>query len=269
MKKRFQRPWHVPDDGGVRSYNGVVGDVVYCECPHASGHVVNADGPLKLPEGCDPRVGVFIANLKTTFIGMLDAGVRLNECVVVFGQGTLGQFITQWAKLSGAGPVVAVDLNDKRLRLSKEVSGADVTLNPKTTEDIALAVREITGNRGADVAIEVSASDRALNEAIRTVCYCGRVIVLSWYPGALANVFPGNEFHMNRVQLICSQTCGIGPVLSNRWSEPRVLQTVLEHLPTLNLEPLISHEIDIDDAAKAYKMIDEGQKDVMQIILKY
>lgn len=245
------------------------GTVVYCEAPHGSGHVVRADEIVALPRDLDPKLGVFLANLQTTFIGVLDAGLRLNECLTVFGQGILGQFIVQWAKLSGAKPVVAVDLNDRRLRHSVRTSGADIALNPKQTADIAQEIRKLTSNRGADIAIEVSASDVALHEAIRTVCYNGRVVVLSWYPGAWKNVFPGREFHHNRIQLICSQTGGIAPEFSNRWSHARVRSVVLERMPELALAPLISHEVNVEDAAEAYRMIDEGREDVMQVVFKY
>ncbi len=245
------------------------GDVVYCEAPHGSGHVVKAEELIVLPRGLDPKLGVFLANLRTTFIGVLDAGLHLHDCVAVFGQGILGQFVVQWAKLSGARPVVALDLNDRRLRHSTETSGADVALNPKRTADVALEIRKLTNNRGADVVVEVSASDAALHEAIRTVCYNGKVVVLSWYPGALKNVFPGREFHHNRVQLICSQTGGIAPEFSNRWSHSRVTAAVLERMPEFHLAPLISHEVNVEDAAEAYRMIDEGREDVMQVVLKY
>ncbi|MDD5708336.1 MAG: zinc-binding dehydrogenase, partial [Kiritimatiellae bacterium] len=147
--------------------------------------------------------------------------------------------------------------------------GADVTFNPATTGDVALAIRELTGNRGADVAIEVSASDRALNEAIRTVGFSGKVIVLSWYPGSLGNVFPGREFHHNRVRLICSQTGAICPELAHRWTEDRVTEVVLDSMSGMKLDPLVSHVLNIDDAAEAYKMIDEGREDIMQVVLKY
>ena len=150
------------------------GDVVFSFAPHQSAHVLPAGSVFKLPEGIDPRSGVLTAVLNTTFNGILDADLHLGECVVVFGQSVLGQLTVQWAKLSGASPVIAVDLIEKRLEISKRVSGADLVFNAGEVKDIAMAVRELTDDRGADVVFEFSASDRALNEAIRTVCYNGQ-----------------------------------------------------------------------------------------------
>ena len=245
------------------------GDVVFSFAPHQSAHVLPAGSVSKLPEGIDPRAGVLTAVLNTTFNGILDADLHLGECVVVFGQGVLGQLTVQWAKLSGASPVIAVDLIEKRLEISKRVSGADLIFNAGEVKDIAMAVRALTDNRGADVVFEFSASDRALNEAIRTVCYNGKVIVMSWYAGALANVYPGAEFHHNRIQLISSQISGISPELSHRWSAARRMEAVLSLMPKLNLEGLITDVVDLEDAAAAYEMIDKRPEGILQVVLDY
>ena len=245
------------------------GDVVFSFAPHQSAHVLPTGSVSKLPKGLDPRAGVLTAVLNTTFNGILDADLHLGECVVVFGQGVLGQLTVQWAKLSGASPVIAVDLIEKRLEISKRVSGADLVFNAGEERDIAMAVRELTDDRGADVVFEFSASDRALNEAIRTACYNGKVIVMSWYAGALANVYPGAEFHHNRIQLISSQIAGISPELSHRWTAARRMEAVLSLMPKLNLEGLITDVVDLEGAAAAYEMIDKRPQDILQIVLDY
>lgn len=245
------------------------GDLVFCYGPHQSGHVLPARAVVKLPQGIAPEVGVLLANLNTTFNGVLDADLHLQECVVIFGQGVLGQLAVQWAKLSGASPVIAVDLLEKRLGISKQVSGADMVFNPARTEDIGMAVRKLTNNRGADVVFELSASDRALNEAIRAVCYNGKVIVLSWYPGTLPNVYLGREFHHNRIQLICSQTGGIRPELSHRWSLSRRMAAVLALMPQLRLQELITNVVEHQNVSEAYTLIDEHPEEIMQVVLKY
>ena len=252
---------------GVKEFDE--GDVVFSFAPHQSAHVLPVGSVFKLPEGIDPRAGVLTAVLNTTFNGMLDADLHLGECVVVFGQGVLGQLTVQWAKLSGASPVIAVDLIEKRLEISRRVSGADIVYNAGEVRDIAMAVRELTDNRGADVVFEFSASDRALNEAIRTACYNGKVIVMSWYAGSLDNVYLGAEFHHNRIQLISSQIAGFSPELSHRWTAARRMQAVLSLMPKLNLDGLITDVVDLENAAAAYKLIDKHPEGILQVVLDY
>ena len=205
------------------------GDVVFCYAPHQTGHVLSERAVIKLPPDVDPAVAVLLANLNTTFNGILDADLHPLECAVVFGQGVLGQLLVQWAKLTGAAPVVAVDTIDRRLELSQHVSGADIVFNPLRTADVAMAVRKLTEYRGADVV----------------------------------------EYHHNRVQVVCSQTGGIRPELSHRWSLARRMQAVLAAMPRLNLRGLLTNIVDYRDGPTAYEMVDKRPQEVLQVVLKY
>lgn len=245
------------------------GDLVFCYAPPQTAHVLPARAVIKLPANVAPEEGIFLASLNTTFNGILDADLHPQECVVVFGQGVLGQLTVQWAKMQAASPVIAVDMIDRRLQMAKSVSGADLTMNPAQVEDVALAIHQITDNRGADTVFDLSASDRALHEAIRTVCYNGKVMVMSWYAGALPNVYLGREFHHNRVQLICSQVGAIRPELSHRWSVARRMQAVLALMPRLRLKDLITQVVDFREAASAYELVDKHPEDVLQVVLRY
>ncbi|MBZ4152182.1 hypothetical protein JYG46_23315, partial [Escherichia fergusonii] len=67
-----------------------------------------------------------------------------------------------------------------------------------------------------------------------------RVVAMGFFQGELAGVRLGEEFHHNRVQLICSQISGVAPEASYRWSKPRLWRTAVElqHRGVLNLLPL-------------------------------
>lgn len=244
------------------------GDIVYTYCSHETGCVVDEQSVMKLDKGLSPEAGIFVANINTAYNGILDAGINLGETVVIFGQGVVGLLAVQLAKMSGASCVVAVDLIPERLKLSKKI-GADITLNPKECKDVAMEIRKLTNNRGADVAIELSGSDRGLNEAIRVVGLQGTVIVMSWYPGALEHVYLAGEFHHNRIKLKCSQVGFIAPELTPRWTVERRSKIALDLLNKLKLKELISHKIKFEEAAKAYELIDKHPEEVVQIVLEY
>lgn len=71
---------------------------------------------------------------------------------MIVGQGGIGLFWTQLLRLRGAGTIIAVDLNDRRLDVARQV-GATETINPRR-DDVAAVVRELTKGQGADVVIE-------------------------------------------------------------------------------------------------------------------
>ena len=127
--------------------------------------------------------------------------------------------------------------------------GADRVLDP-TAGSVAERIKSETGGRGADVCIEVSGAAPALAEAIRTVAYSSRVVAMGFFQGEARGLSLGEEFHHNRIELICSQISGVGPAISHRWNKLRLWQTAvrLQHEKRLNLLPLITHTVPFADA---------------------
>lgn len=243
-------------------------DVIFSSQSHQTESIVKASDATKLPKDVDPVLGVFIANVNTTFNGILDSHINLGETVTIFGCGLLGQLLIQQAKLSGAAQIIAIDMLDKRLDIAL-ASGADIVLNPTKEKDIALKIRRLTNNIGSDVVIDVSGSDKALNEAIRTAAFQGTVVAMSWYQGGASNLFLGDEFHHNRITIKCSQAGSVDLTLSHRWNDQRRINTVLKLLKILKLKELISHRFDFTEIASAYELIDQHPEEVLQVAVEY
>jgi len=93
----------------------------------------------------------------------------------VIGLGLLGIFSVQFCALSGANPVIAVDLSAERRALALEL-GADYALDPYDP-DFAKTVKEITDG-GANVAIEVTGFGKALDGVLDCMAKFGRVALL-------------------------------------------------------------------------------------------
>lgn len=242
-----------------------VGDIVYSFTPHSSAAVVAAASVFVLPHLEDPRVGVLNANVNTAYNGVLDAHPNLGDVVVVSGLGVIGLIVVQLLSRLGVR-VIAIDGMAERRSLA-ERWGAEVTLEPGI--EVAREVRRLTNNRGADIVIEVSGASPALNEAIRTVGYCGKVIALSWYGGTFESLSLVGEFHHNRPQIIASQVGGLSPQLGPLWSLERRQGVVANLMQSLDLRPLLTHEIDIEDAAQAYELVDSRPDDLVQCVLTY
>ncbi len=242
------------------------GDVVFGGLPHQAEVVADQERLIKLPIGLDPQSGVFLMNTRTTYNGILDANVHLGETVVVFGLGVLGQLLAQMARLSGAGQVIVVDPIAGRRELSLKL-GADAALDPQAG-DVALAVRQMTAKRGADVVIEVSGTHAGLREAIRTVAPRGTVVGMGFYQGEGA-LNLGAEYHHNWVDLRCSQAGSIHPSLSHRWTPRRLTLAAAGLLPRLALAPLVTHVFEFERAPEAYALVDRHAEETMQVVLRY
>lgn len=237
---------------------------------HRTYYVANMDyvRPRLMPEGAEPIFGIFSHLGAIALNGVHDAHIGLGDTVAVFGMGALGQIVALMARRSGAR-VIAVDLHDSRLEMAKQL-GADVTLNAGR-DNPAEAIKALTGGLGADVCIEVSGSTQALHEAIRAVAYSARVVAMGFFQGEAHGLYLGDEFHHNRIQLICSQISGVAPERSNRWNKLRLWQTAvrLQAEGWLDLRPIITHRAPFEAAADLYALLDQRPQDVVHAVLEF
>ena len=252
-------------DTGSGVENLSPGDPVFVHHPHQEVFVIPAQMPVRLPDDLDPVLGVFSANLETALNIVHDTPVRLGEHALIFGQGVVGILVALLLKLAGAGSVLVVDPLEERRELAL-AAGADDALAPGRLNE---RVMEITGGRGADVAVETSGSGAALQSAIDTVATEGTVVVASWYGTKPVTLALGGHFHRGRVRLKSSQVGRLNPALAPRWDRPRRMETVIGLLGRLKLKELISHRIPFEEAPEAYVMLDERPEEALQVIFTY
>lgn len=221
-----------------------------------------------MPAGLRPVAGIFAKIGAIAQNAMLDADIHVGETVVVFGAGVPGQIVAQLARLNGAR-VICVDLSAERRETAVRL-GATTALDP-AEGDVGERVRAVTGNRGADVVIEMSGSYHALHEAVRTAAYSSRVVVSGFFQGEAAPVRLGEEFHHNRISIIGSQISGVAPAHQHRWDELRMSTTVLElELEgRLRMTELITHTVPAERAPEAFAMLDRGTEPALQVVLDY
>jgi 2-desacetyl-2-hydroxyethyl bacteriochlorophyllide A dehydrogenase len=243
-----------------------VDDVVFAHHPHQTEYVVPADFPLRLPKGLPADRGVLAANLETAATVVMDAHPRLDEAVLVVGQGVVGLLVTMLLKRTGARPVIAVDLHARR-RDAAIRAGADHALEPD--DRLVSEVSELTDGRGVDVAIEASGSPAALQSCVDTAAFGGTVVVASWYGSREVNVALGGAFHRRRLRIISSQVSTLDPSLSPRWSRERRTNLVRSLLTEMTLEDLISHRFPFDAAASAYELLEAKPEECLQVVLDY
>lgn len=243
------------------------GDTVFALHPHQDVFVAPTDFVVRLPDGLDPLLGLFVANLETAVGVVHDAPLHLGETALVFGQGVVGSLVARLLKLAGATRVLVVDPAEKRRRLALD-AGADGAFEPG--EDLEARVRAASGaGRGADVAVEASGSGAALGAAVDCVADEGTVVVASWYGAKPVSLPLGGRFHRGRVRLRSSQVGRLNPELGPRWDRARRMGTVLDLLPRLRLRDLVTHRIPFARAPEAYRMLDERPEDALQVVFTH
>lgn len=248
-----------------------LGDLIYGTWGHRSHHVTKDDYAAAriLPQGLEPILGIFSQIGAIALNGVHDAAMRIGETVAVFGLGVPGQIVGQLSRRSGVG-VIGIDLLPERIELARSTGAIDVGINA-TEGSVAEQISELTAGKGADVAIEASGSTHALHEAVRAVAYSARVVALGFFQGDGVGLFLGEEFHHNRVNIVCSQISGVAPELSYRWDRLRLVHTAmrLQEEAVLHLKPLISHVFPYTQAAEAFNKLDQEPAGLMQAVLNF
>ncbi|MTV85480.1 zinc-binding dehydrogenase, partial [Streptococcus pneumoniae] len=106
--------------------------------------IVTADYAVKVPEGLDPAQASSITCAGvTTYKAIKEAKVEPGQWVVLYGAGGLGNLAVQYAKKVFNAHVIAVDINNDKLALAKEV-GADIVINGLEVEDVPGLIKEKT-----------------------------------------------------------------------------------------------------------------------------
>mgnify|MGYP005809676497 FL=1 len=212
-----------------------------------------------IPDGLsDEQVLMCPDIMSTGFKGAENANIRIGDTVVVFAQGPIGLCATAGARLLGATTIIAVDGNDHRLGISKQL-GADVTLNFKTC-DVVDEVMKLTGGRGADSAIEALGTQGTFESALRVLKPGGTLSSLGVYSTDLT--IPLSAF-----------AAGLGDHRINTALCPggkermRRLMNVLA-ANRLGLEVLVTHHYALDDIVAAYDLFAHQRDGVLKVAIK-
>ena len=246
-----------------------VGDVVHGIWGHRSEAVVPADAVrARLWTADDAISGTFARVGSIALNAVLAAEARLGDRVAVFGQGVIGLLATRLATVAGAD-VIAVDTLPRRLEAAREMGALEVVA-ADVEGGAGPAVRDWASG-GVDSAIELSGSDRALHEAVRSVVVDGTVVASGFYQGGAANLRLGEEFHHNRVRIVASQISGTPVGLGPRWDQPRLVTTFMDQVRRgrVDVRSLVTDVVEAADVASIFRRLDEGDPEILQAVLRF
>lgn len=132
--------------------------------------VVSENRVTKVPAELDPESGVLYGCALTTAFGCLanDARLKPGESVVVLGAGGVGLAVVLAAHLTGAHPIVAVDLQAHKLEAARRYGATQVYTS---ADAVAL-------DGGADVVIENTGVPSVMSTAYRLAGPQGRVVLV-------------------------------------------------------------------------------------------
>lgn len=127
---------------------------------------------FRLPDEIPFEQGAILMCSSATSLHALNKGrLRAGETVAIFGIGGLGISALQLARHLGAAEVYAVDINPRKLELAKGFGAIPVNA---TVRDPVEQIRELTHQRGVDVALELVGLPLTMHQAVQSLAVLGR-----------------------------------------------------------------------------------------------
>ncbi len=223
-------------------------------------------GLLAVPEDIPPSDAVFLANTETAVNLSHDAAPLLGERVLVLGQGTVGLLTSSLLARFPLGCLVTADLHPVRREASAQV-GVTAVLDPADLDFVERA-RSYTQGMGFDVVLELTGNPKALDHAVASTAYSGRIIVGSWYGRKPLALDLGGRFHRSRIRMLASQVSTIAPELSGRWDKQRRFDVAWEAIRRIQPSRWITHRFAFERADEAYRLLDSVPQTTIQVVLE-
>ena len=176
------------------------------------------------------------------------AGEIAAKTVAITGCGPIGLFAIAVARAVGATTVFAIEVNEHRRRVAKQMK-ADYALDP-SKEDVTAIVMEKTGGLGVDVVLEMAGHPDAIRTAFDIVRRGGRISLLG---------LTAKPISLNFSEDIIFKGITIQGINGRRMYQTWFQMTALLKAGKLDLHPVITDKIPMTDFSKAMERLKTGE----------
>ena len=206
---------------------------------------------FKLPDTVSLKSGSLFEPAAVGIHGIDEAKIQAGDTVLVCGSGPIGLVAVQAAFASGAAKVIALDINDHRLRRAERYGA--IGLNPSREKNLAERVREICPHTGgADVALELTGAAAVYEFLFDLIRLEGRLVTIGHSGAVSIDVTNGINLRGLSIKGIFGRK-----IWKNWWQLMRLLET-----NRIDIEGVITHEFPLAQFEKALTL----QGDVGKVV---
>lgn len=188
-------------------------------------------------------------------------GVTRDDTVAVIGCGGVGDAAIAGSRLVGARRIIAVDTDDSKLEWAREF-GATHTINPREVDDVVQAIRNLTGEFGADVVIDAVGRPETWMQAFYARDLAGTVVLVGVPTPDMRLDVPLIDFFSRGGSL---KSSWYGDCLPERDFPTLVSLHLQGRLP---LEKFVSERIGLDGVEEAFHKMHSGEVLRSVVVLK-
>lgn len=167
--------------------------------------------------------------------------------VAIFGAGPIGLFAVPICRASGARKILTIEPSHLRLDLARRM-GSDVMIDP-TQDNVVHRLLEETEGEGVDVVLEMSGNPRAIDQAFRSLRFGGHIALLG---------IPARPVELDLADAVIFKGATVVGITGRKiWETWYQTRGFLES--GLDLSPVITHKLPLDNFADAFELVATGQ----------
>ncbi|MEC9373313.1 MAG: L-threonine 3-dehydrogenase, partial [Planctomycetota bacterium] len=185
---------------------------------------------------------------------VMEANVSARSALVM-GVGIIGLMAVTVAKAAGAARVFAVDVDDRRLEIAREL-GADDVFNAKQGDAWIETVRKATRGEGVDALLEMSGAAPAVDAGFRALRNGGTAAMLGT---------PAKPMTFDLAKHIIFKGATVKGITGRRMYETWYQMEDLLLSGKMNLDAVITHELPLEDYEEGFRLMQTG--DAIKVIL--
>jgi len=206
-----------------------------------------------LPEEVDFIHGALTEPVAVAAHALRLARLSPGDSVLIVGTGLIGLLLLQLLRLHTSGRIIAVDIDEKRLKLAQHL-GADAVI--LAGPDVGTQIQSLTNGRGTDQAFEVVGSEKTVATALEGLRKGGRLTLVGNFSPSI--IIPLQAIVTRQLDL--QGSCAIAGEYE------LALQLMASH--KINVDPLISTVAPLKDGALWFERLYNREPGLLKVVLE-
>lgn len=198
---------------------------------------------IPVPESVSDKAAGLLQVLGTTIHAVKTVNPFPGQVAAVIGLGVTGQLIAQLLTLRGM-TVVGITRSEWKRELATDLGAAAVA----APIDAPAVLAELTSGQGPVLVVEAVGTEATLSDAINMAATGGEVLVYGTITGG-SNGLPYYQLYHKELTLFSPRAALVDDYVDG---------VALAASGAVRLEPIVSHQLDLGDAARAFELVDDS-----------